>query len=289
MMKIIRSIHEMKEQLEINKSKQIGFVPTMGFLHEGHLSLVKQANQENDIVIMSIFVNPLQFGPNEDFDRYPRNEQQDAKIAEETGVDILFIPDVREMYPEQMGISMTIEKGTNVLCGKSRPGHFDGVITVLTKLFHIVEPTRAYFGLKDAQQFAVVNTLVNELNFPLKLVGLPTIRETDGLAKSSRNVNLSPEERKEATSIYSSLKVGQKIIVDGIKNPDTIINEVKNYLQKSTTATIDYVELLSFPQLEEMTHINETIILAVAVQFGRARLIDNIILDCNGQQIDRIE
>ena len=165
---------------------------------------------------------------------------------------------------------------------------FDGVITVLTKLFHIVQPTNAYFGLKDAQQFAVVNTLVNELNFPLKLVGLPTIREMDGLAKSSRNVNLSPEERDEATSIYSSLKVGQKVIVDGIKNPDTIINEVKKFLQKSTTATIDYVELLSFPQLEEITHINETVILAVAIQYERARLIDNIILDRNGQQIDRI-
>lgn len=288
-MKIIRTIKEMKEQIATTKPKTIGFVPTMGYLHEGHLSLVEQAKAENDTVVMSIFVNPLQFGPNEDFDRYPRDEKRDAQLAEQKGVDILFIPDVKEMYPEEMGVKMSIHKGTNVLCGKSRPGHFDGVITVLTKLFHIVEPTKAYFGLKDAQQFAVVNTLVKELNFPLKLVGLPTVRENDGLAKSSRNVNLSPEERKEATSLYSSLKIGQKIIVDGIKNTDTIIKEVKNFLQNSTNGTIDYVELLSFPSLEKITHVNETVILAVAVQYERARLIDNIILDSNGQQIDRIE
>lgn len=288
-MKIIRTIEEMKQQLLPVKTKTIGFVPTMGYLHEGHLSLVDAAKGENDIVVMSIFVNPLQFGPNEDFDRYPRDEKRDAQVAEERGVDILFIPDVKEMYPEKMGIQMSIHKGTDVLCGKSRPGHFDGVITVLTKLFHIVEPTKAYFGLKDAQQFAVVNTLVNELNFPLKLVGLPTVREEDGLAKSSRNVNLSPEERKEAISLYASLKVGQKIIVDGIKNTDTIIKEVKNFLQNRTTGTIDYVELLSFPTLEKINHVNETVILAVAVQYEKARLIDNIILDRNGQQIDRIE
>lgn len=288
-MKIIRTIKEMKEQIATTKPKTIGFVPTMGYLHEGHLSLVEQAKAENDTVVMSIFVNPLQFGPNEDFDRYPRDEKRDAQLAEQKGVDILFIPDVKEMYPEEMGVKMSIHKGTNVLCGKSRPGHFDGVITVLTKLFHIVEPTKAYFGLKDAQQFAVVNTLVKELNFPLKLVGLPTVRENDGLAKSSRNVNLSPEERKEATSLYSSLKIGQKIIVDGIKNTDTIIKEVKNFLQNSTNGKIDYVELLSFPKLEKIAHVKETVILAVAVQYERARLIDNIILDRNGQQIDRIE
>lgn len=287
-MKIIRTIKEMKELLKTNQGETIGFVPTMGYLHEGHLSLVREAEKENDIVVMSIFVNPLQFGPNEDFDRYPRDEERDAQLAKETGVDILFIPDVKEMYPEKMGVKMSIQKGTDVLCGKSRPGHFDGVITVLTKLFHIVEPTKAYFGLKDAQQFAVVNTLVKELNFPLQLIGLPTVREADGLAKSSRNVNLSPKERKEATSIYSSLKIGQKIIVDGIKNTDTIIKEVKNFLQNSTNGTIDYVELLSFPSLEKITHVNETVILAVAVQYERARLIDNIILDSNGQQIDRI-
>src|SRR5690625_2644043 len=205
-MKIIRTINEMKTQLNKVKDKSVGFVPTMGYLHEGHLSLVKEAREENDIVVMSIFVNPLQFGPNEDFERYPRDEERDARVAEEAGVDLLFIPDVEEMYPETMGIKMTIDKGTNVLCGRSRPGHFDGVITVLTKLFHLVQPTNAYFGLKDAQQFAVVNTLINELNFPITLVGLPTVREANGLAKSSRNVYLSSKEREEATSLYKSLK-----------------------------------------------------------------------------------
>src|SRR5690625_3288452 len=152
-MKIIRSVQTMVKEIAALNSKTIGFVPTMGYLHDGHLSLVKEARKENDIVVMSIFVNPLQFGPNEDFDRYPRDEEEDSKIAERTGVDILFLPTIDEMYPEKMGIEMTINQGTDVLCGRSRPGHFDGVITVLTKLFHIVQPNKAYFGLKDAQQF----------------------------------------------------------------------------------------------------------------------------------------
>src|SRR5690625_3363227 len=166
-MKIIRSVQTMVKEIAALNSKTIGFVPTMGYLHDGHLSLVKEARKENDIVVLSIFINPLQFGPNEDFDRYPRNEIKDTKVAKETGVDIIFIPTVDEIYPEKMGITMNLINGTDVLCGRTRPGHFDGVITVLTKLFHIIEPTSAYFGLKDAQQFAVVNTLISHLNFPI--------------------------------------------------------------------------------------------------------------------------
>ena len=286
-MKIIRSIQTMMKEVA-NVNKKIGFVPTMGFLHDGHLSLVKEAKQENDIVVMSIFVNPLQFGPNEDFEQYPRDEQQDAKVAEQHGVDILFLPTVDDMYPNEMGIKMTINQGTDVLCGRSRPGHFDGVITVLTKLFHIVQPNNAYFGLKDAQQFAVVNTLVTQLDFPVQLVGLPTVREGDGLAKSSRNVYLSEIERKEATSLYSGLKLGQKLIVDGIKNPATIITEVKKFISNNTSGKIDYIELLSFPNLKSITTINQQVILAVAVKFSNARLIDNIILNEEGSFIDRI-
>lgn len=286
-MKIIRSIQTMMKEVA-NVNKKIGFVPTMGFLHDGHLSLVKEAKQENDIVVMSIFVNPLQFGPNEDFEQYPRDEQQDAKVAEQHGVDILFLPTVDDMYPNEMGIKMTINQGTDVLCGRSRPGHFDGVITVLTKLFHIVQPNNAYFGLKDAQQFAVVNTLVTQLDFPVQLVGLPTVREEDGLAKSSRNVYLSEIERKEATSLYSGLKLGQKLIVDGIKNPATIITEVKKFISNNTSGKIDYIELLSFPKLKSITTINQQVILAVAVKFSNARLIDNIILNEEGSFIDRI-
>ena len=286
-MKIIRSVQTMMKEVA-NVNKKIGFVPTMGFLHEGHLSLVKEAKQENDIVVMSIFVNPLQFGPNEDFEQYPRDEQQDAEVAEQHGVDILFLPTVEDMYPKKMGIKMTINQGTDVLCGRSRPGHFDGVITVLTKLFHIVQPDNAYFGLKDAQQFAVVNTLVKQLDFPVQLVGLPTVREGDGLAKSSRNVYLSEIERKEATSLYSGLKLGQKLIVDGIKNPATIITEVKKFISNNTSGKIDYIELLSFPNLKSITTINQQVILAVAVKFSNARLIDNIILNEEGSFIDRI-
>lgn len=286
-MKIFRSIQTMMKEVA-NVNKKIGFVPTMGFLHDGHLSLVKEAKQENDIVVMSIFVNPLQFGPNEDFEQYPRDEQQDAKVAEQHGVDILFLPTVDDMYPNEMGIKMTINQGTDVLCGRSRPGHFDGVITVLTKLFHIVQPNNAYFGLKDAQQFAVVNTLVTQLDFPVQLVGLPTVREEDGLAKSSRNVYLSEIERKEATSLYSGLKLGQKLIVDGIKNPATIITEVKKFISNNTSGKIDYIELLSFPKLKSITTINQQVILAVAVKFSNARLIDNIILNEEGSFIDRI-
>lgn len=287
-MKIIRSVQTMtKEIANINK-KKIGFVPTMGFLHDGHLSLVKEAKLENDIVVMSIFVNPLQFGPNEDFEQYPRDEQQDAKVAEQHGVDILFLPTVNDMYPDEMSVKMTIHHGTDVLCGRSRPGHFDGVITVLTKLFHIVQPKNAYFGLKDAQQFAIVNTLVTQLNFPIQLVGLPTIREKDGLAMSSRNVYLSEKERKEASSINSGLKLGQKLIVDGIKNPATIIKEVKKFISTNTSGKIDYIEILSFPNLDNITTINQQLILAVAVKFNNARLIDNIILNQDGSHIRRI-
>lgn len=286
-MKIIRSVQTMMKEVA-NVNKKIGFVPTMGFLHDGHLSLVKEAKQENDIVVMSIFVNPLQFGPNEDFEQYPRDEQQDAEVAEQHGVDILFLPTVDDMYPNEMGIKMTINQGTDVLCGRSRPGHFDGVITVLTKLFHIVQPNNAYFGLKDAQQFAVVNTLVTQLDFPVQLVGLPTVREGDGLAKSSRNVYLSEIERKEATSLYLGLKLGQKLIVDGIKNPATIITEVKKFISNNTSGKIDYIELLSFPKLKSITTINQQVILAVAVKFSNARLIDNIILNEEGSFIDRI-
>lgn len=287
-MKIIRTINEMKTQLNKVKDKSVGFVPTMGYLHEGHLSLVRKAREENDIVVMSIFVNPLQFGPNEDFDRYPRDEEHDKTVAEQSGVDFLFIPTVDTMYPEKLNIEIKVTKGTDVLCGRSRPGHFDGVATVLMKLFHIVEPNQTYFGLKDAQQFAVVNTLITQLNFPIRLVGLPTVREEDGLAKSSRNVYLSEKERKESTILYKSLQLGQQLVKDGCKNSKKIVEKIKTCIQENTSATIDYVELLSYPDLNPIEEINEQIIIAIAVHYERARLIDNIILSPEGKQIDTI-
>lgn len=288
-MKVIRTIKEIKQLLERYKKdqKQIGLVPTMGFLHEGHLSLMREAKKDNDIVMASIFVNPLQFGPNEDYEQYPRDEEKDSLLAEEVGVDVLFIPSVKEMYPKTMTIKMGIESRTDVLCGRSRPGHFDGVLTVLTKLFHIMEPDKVYFGLKDAQQVAVVDALIKDLNFPIELVGMPTVRETDGLAKSSRNVNLNEKERNEAVWLYQSLQKGYERIVRGEKDPNEIIQEVKRSLEGNTSGKIDYIELKSYPELETVVTLDQSIILAVAVYFDKARLIDNLLIDENGELINR--
>src|SRR5699024_9630580 len=203
-----------------------------------HTSLMEEAKKEKDIVVASIFVNPLQYGPNEDYEAYPRDENHDRLSAEQAGIDILFIPDVGEMYPNQLMITMGTQDRVNVLCGKSRPGHFAGVITVLTKLFHIVQPDNVYFGMKDAQQIAVVSALINDLNFPMQLIGLPTIREQDGLAKSSRNVRLHNNERKEAVAVSSALQYGKRLIVDGELNPDMIVQEIKNKISNETTGII---------------------------------------------------
>lgn len=284
-MKVIRSINSIQKQMTdlIKQGKQIGFVPTMGFFHEGHISLMRQARNDNDIVITSIFVNPLQFGPSEDFEQYPRNEEKDARIAEEIDVDYLFMPDVSEMYPEKMSIDISLNNRVNVLCGRSRPGHFDGVITVLAKLFNIVRPDKVYFGMKDAQQVAVVNALITNLNFPIELIGLPTVREEDGLAKSSRNVYLNNRERSEAIWLSKALIKGQELVVDGEKNPDIIVKEVISTIKQQTNAKLDYVELLSYPQLQPVSVISEQVILAAAVHFERARLIDNLIFDSEGR------
>lgn len=287
-MQIIKTVKSMRDTVHSLANKTIGFVPTMGFLHEGHLSLVEKAKKENDIVVMSIFVNPLQFGPNEDFDDYPRDEKRDAQIASKHGVDYLFIPSTEDMYPTKVtNIKMKTLHIANVLCGRSRPGHFDGVITVLTKLFNIVNPHNVYFGMKDAQQLAVVKSLVTELNFPINVIGVNTVREEDGLAKSSRNVYLSDQERQDSLALYKSLRHGQKLIIDGIKSPATIKDNIKEKLN-ATTGEIDYIEVLTYPNLEEVQDINETIIIAVAVRFNEARLIDNIILTKDGQLIERI-
>lgn len=286
-MNIIRTITELQQiTTNLKKSKKsIGFVATMGYLHEGHETLMTAARDKNDIVIASIFVNPLQFGLTEDFDSYPRDEERDISIAKKAGVNLLFIPDVKEMYPQKGLIEMKITERVNVLCGRSRPGHFDGVITVLTKLFHIVQADRTYFGLKDAQQVAVVDALITYFNFPVQLVGIPTIRESDGLAKSSRNIRLSVSEREEAKFLYQALQRGQNLIVDGENNPAMIVKEVKSILENKTSGKIDYVELLSYPELHQVEDTNQQLILAVAVQFDEARLIDNLIIDSEGNII----
>src|SRR3954449_11486502 len=244
-MKVVNTITELQELIKHEKSQHhsIGLVPTMGFLHEGHRALLKRARQENEMIVLSVFVNPLQFGPNEDLANYPRDFDRDQKVAEEVGVDILFHPSVQEMYPNELSITMQVHKRTNVLCGKSRPGHFDGVVTVLTKLFHIVQPDKVYFGKKDAQQVAVVHGLVKDFNFPLEIIAVDTVREEDGLAKSSRNVYLSAEERVQAPTLYQSLQKAVEMIYEGETDPDRLISSIEDMIKTKTSGEIDYVSI----------------------------------------------
>lgn len=278
---VVTTIKEMQQKMiEYRKQgKTIGFVPTMGYLHEGHVTLLKEARKENDIVVLSVFVNPLQFGPNEDFDRYPRDIVRDEQIAKEAGVDVLFYPSVVEMYPRPLSVQVVVKERVDVLCGKSRPGHFDGVATVLTKLFHIVMPTRAYFGMKDAQQVAIVDGLIRDFHFPIELVAVPTVREADGLAKSSRNVYLSEEERNEAPALYEALKKAKTAIENGERDPKAVCALVEDHIATNTHGVIDYVEVYSYPELKPLEKLAGKIIIALAVRFTNARLIDNITVD----------
>ena len=260
------------------KKRTVGFVPTMGFLHEGHLSLIQAAKAKHDLVVVSIFVNPLQFGPNEDFDRYPRDFERDEQLAKEAGADVVFYPSVTEMYPEEMPMTIHVTRGTDVLCGASRPGHFDGVATVVMKLFQIVQPDEAFFGQKDAQQVAIIANMIEAFNVPIQLNTCPTIREEDGLAKSSRNVYLTAEERQEAPIIYQTLQYGAKRIQAGEKKREIILAEMKERLL-SASGRIDYVEVLSYPSLKQPEQLSGRIILAIAYFYQHARLIDNYILE----------
>ncbi|MEM1502007.1 pantoate--beta-alanine ligase [Domibacillus sp. 8LH] len=283
-MKIVRTISGLKKEIRAAQSagQSIGFVPTMGFLHEGHLTLARQARTQNDVVVMSIFVNPLQFGPNEDFERYPRDEERDKLLAGEAGVDLLFLPSVEEMYPEEPAVTLTVHKRTNALCGLSREGHFDGVATVVMKLFHLTEADRAYFGKKDAQQLAVIHGLVDALNVPIEIIGVDTVREPDGLAKSSRNVYLLPEEREKAPAIYKALQLIKQSVEAGETDVASLKQKARYVLEEEAGAVIDYLEILSYPALEPIEKVNETIIAAAAVQYKQARLIDNVILPVKG-------
>lgn len=275
---IVRTIAELQKIVsEIKQQgKTVGFVPTMGYLHEGHLSLVDEAKNNDDFIVMSIFVNPLQFGPNEDFDRYPRDFERDERLAKSANVDAIFYPDVKEMYPRELSSTISVHKGVEVLCGKSRPGHFDGVATVVLKLFNIVQPTRAYFGMKDAQQVAVIENMIADFNLSVQLMKCETLREEDGLAKSSRNVYLSGEERSEAVQIYASLRQAIAQIEAGERNPVTIKDQINDLLHSKTTGIVDYVEVLAYPSLNVIEIIQGEIIIAIALKFSKARLIDNI-------------
>lgn len=271
-MKVIQDIDELRQELAAYDS--IGFVPTMGFLHEGHGSLLEQARRENEIVVLSIFVNPTQFGPNEDLERYPRDEQRDQQLARAAGVDYVFYPTNETMYPLDMARVM-VRTGDDVLCGASRPGHFDGVLTVVSKLLNIVRPTRAYFGLKDAQQLALIEGYVADYFVPVEIKRCPIIREADGLAKSSRNVYLSEQERSQAPRLHQALQQANVLLEAGTA-VEEVVERTKDALRLEGTA-LDYVEAVDYPTLGPVTAETKTILLAVAVQFESARLIDNLL------------
>jgi pantoate--beta-alanine ligase len=275
----VRKIEEWKKIYRENKNKSIGLVPTMGYLHQGHMSLVKKAKQESDLVVVSIFVNPLQFGENEDFSTYPRDLERDAGLAEQAGVDYLFIPDVKEMYPQPIETNITVKNVTEVMCGRSRPGHFDGVSTVVTKLFNIIQPDYAYFGQKDAQQIAVLEQMVHDLNSPVQIRPCPTLREEDGLAMSSRNVYLSSEEREQATTLYQTLRRTVQSIQQGERDVQQLRSEMENQISTAPLAEIDYIDIRQFPSLTYQDKIEGKVILALAVKFGKTRLIDNMIIE----------
>ena len=278
-MKIVTAIADLR--VDLGKAKDtgmsIGFVPTMGYLHEGHLSLIHEAKRKHDIVVLSIFVNPLQFGPNEDFDRYPRDMKRDEELAKANGVDLLFHPSVEEIYPKEMPMTIHVTQGVDTLCGASRPGHFDGVATVVMKLLQIVQPDQAFFGQKDAQQIAVVMNMVNAFNVPTEIVACSTIREEDGLAKSSRNVYLTDAERKEAPFLYETLKFGATLIQSGERKRENVIARLTEKLQDGL-GKLDYVEVLSYPALKQEEELKGQIILALAYKYTHARLIDNYIM-----------
>ncbi|MEO4053142.1 pantoate--beta-alanine ligase [Solibacillus sp. CAU 1738] len=283
-MKVVTTIAQLKKLVNAAKqaNKTIGLVPTMGYLHDGHLTLARTAKSENDIVIMSVFVNPTQFGPNEDFESYPRDLPRDTVLAESAGVDIVFAPSVEEMYPTDGGIKLLAGRQATILCGASRPGHFDGVIQVVSKLFHLAEPTYAYFGQKDAQQVAIIETMVRDFNFPLVIKTVPIVREEDGLAKSSRNVYLTEHDRKEAPAIYEALNIAKESYKQ-TKDAAQAIAQATAHITTNTSGRIDYLQLLSYPDLAEINDQTETALLATAVYIGKTRLIDNLIFSLKGE------
>ncbi|WP_408033235.1 pantoate--beta-alanine ligase [Thermotoga caldifontis] len=258
--------------------KKIGFVPTMGYLHEGHLSLVRRCRQENDVVVVSIFVNPTQFGPNEDYASYPRDLNRDLSMLQAENVHYVFVPSVEEMYPPNYSTYVVEESLSKYLCGKSRPTHFRGVCTVVTKLFNIVKPHRAYFGQKDAQQFRIIRRMVRDLNMDVEVIECPIVREPDGLAMSSRNVYLVGEERKQALALYQSLKIAEQLYRAGERSAERIKEKMLEHFAKFNLVRVDYVEIVDEETLQPVERLEGKVLVAVAAWVGKARLIDNTIL-----------
>ena len=273
--KIIAEIRGLRQKL----SGLVGFVPTMGYLHEGHLALVKQARVGNDTVVVSIFVNPTQFSPNEDLATYPRDLDRDLGLLEQEGTDIVFVPSDAEMYPQEFSTWVDVKKVTERLEGASRTGHFRGVATVVAKLLNIVQPTRAYFGQKDAQQVVVIKRMVADLDMNLEIVVVPTVRESDGLAMSSRNSYLNSEEHQAATVLFRALSLARQLWQFGEKDGDKIRCEMKSVIRKEPLARIDYVSIADADTLEELAVIDRPALASLAVRIGRTRLIDNMNLE----------
>lgn len=280
-MMVVDNIKTLKSEIRKAKAlgKSIGFVPTMGYLHEGHISLIKKANEENDFVVVSIFVNPTQFGPDEDFEKYPRDFERDAAMCRVAGTDLVFHPAPSEMYPDSYMTYVEVNTITNKLCGASRPGHFKGVTTIVNKLFNLVEPDKAYFGQKDAQQVAVIQKMVQDLNMNVQIIPCPIIRESDGLAMSSRNTYLSAQERAAALVLSKSLFMARAAIEAGQTDASAVKAMIVDNISKQPLALIDYVEIVDAVTLKDIDSLKGQILIALAVKFGKTRLIDNLRLE----------
>ena len=267
-----------KEVLRLKRrGKIIGFVPTMGYLHAGHISLMRQAKKDCDVVVVSIFVNPLQFGPREDLKKYPRDLKRDISLCKKY-TDILFYPKAKSMYPGDFLAKVEVKRLGEVLCGASRPGHFEGVATVVNKLFNIVLPDKAYFGQKDAQQAVIIKKMVSDLNMPVRVIAMPTVREKDGLAMSSRNIYLSRQERKDAVILYNSLLLAKSMVKKGVLDSFKVISGIRNLIRKLKAAKVDYISLVYPETLAPVKKIKEEVLVLLAVFIGKTRLIDNILI-----------
>lgn len=279
-MKIFKAADDIKKYIKQRRrgGRSVGFVPTMGYLHEGHLSLMREARRSNDLVVTSIFVNPTQFGPKEDYKRYPRNLRRDERLAKSVGVDVIFYPSVKEMYPDGYRSTVEVTDITERLCGGSRPGHFKGVTTVVAKLFNIVQPDAAYFGQKDAQQAIVIKKMVEDLNMNLKIKVMPIIREPDGLAMSSRNRYLSKSQRRDALALYGSLNLAKSLIKTGVRDARTIKDRMRRLISAKESTRIDYISVVDIENLEGLKKIEKNTLIALAVWVGKTRLIDNIVV-----------
>lgn len=279
-MEVIEGVAELRKKVREAKERgrKVGFVPTMGFFHQGHLALMERARKECDIVVVSLFVNPTQFGPSEDYENYPRDFDRDCQLAQEVGVDYLFHPSVEEIYPEPQLSWVEVEKVTKGLCGDCRPGHFRGVATVVAKLFNLVEPDVAYFGEKDYQQLQVIKRMVKDLNFSIEVVGVPTVREADGLAMSSRNTYLSPLERQAALRLSQALKLAQVLYEGGERKAEVIKERLRKFLGEEPLLKCEYIEVREPETLENIELIKGKAVVALAARVGKARLIDNVVL-----------